>query len=58
LRLLVTGGAGYLGAEICRQAVEAGHDVTATQLSRPAPFGRTITVDLRAPFESCPRSTW
>ena len=51
MRLLVTGGAGYLGAEICRQAVEAGHDVTATQLSRPAPFGRTITVDLRAPFE-------
>jgi dTDP-4-dehydrorhamnose reductase len=51
LRLLVTGGAGYLGAEICWQAVEAGHDVTATQLTRPAPFGRAVTLDLRDPFE-------
>lgn len=46
-RILVTGGAGYLGSEVCRQAVEAGHDVVATQLHRPAPFGRTLELDLR-----------
>jgi len=51
VRLLVTGGAGYLGSEVCRQAVEAGHDVIAIQLRKPAPFGRPLTVDLRGPFE-------
>ena len=51
MRLLVTGGAGYLGSEVCRQAVEAGHDVIAIQLRKPAPFGRPLTVDLREPFE-------
>ena len=44
MRLLVTGGAGYLGSEVCRQAVEAGHDVIAIQLRKPAPFGRALTV--------------
>jgi dTDP-4-dehydrorhamnose reductase len=47
VRILVTGGAGYLGSEVCRQAVEAGHDVVATQLRRPAPFGRPLELDLR-----------
>jgi dTDP-4-dehydrorhamnose reductase len=51
VRLLVTGGAGYLGSEVCRQAVEAGRDVIAIQLRKPAPFGRPLTVDLRQPFE-------
>jgi dTDP-4-dehydrorhamnose reductase len=51
VRLFVTGGAGYLGSEVCRQAVGAGHDVVATQLHRPAPFGRALTVDLREPFD-------
>src|SRR5581483_6909626 len=51
VRLVVTGGAGYLGSEVCRQAVEAGHDVIAIQLRKPAPFGRPLTVDLREPFE-------
>jgi dTDP-4-dehydrorhamnose reductase len=49
--LLVTGGAGYLGSEVCRQAVDAGHDVVATQLTRPAPFGRAVTIDLRERFD-------
>jgi dTDP-4-dehydrorhamnose reductase len=51
VRLLVTGGAGYLGSEVCRRAVEAGHDVVATQFHAPAPFGRALTVDLRRPVD-------
>jgi dTDP-4-dehydrorhamnose reductase len=51
MRLLVTGGAGYLGSEVCRQAVEAGHDVVATKLRTPPPFGRALPVDIRVPFE-------
>jgi dTDP-4-dehydrorhamnose reductase len=51
MRLLVTGGAGYLGSEVCRQAVEAGHDVFATQFHTPAPYGGALTVDLRDAFE-------
>ena len=50
MRLFVTGGAGYLGSEVCRLGVDAGHDVVATQLQAPAPFGRALTVDLREPF--------
>ena len=51
MRLVVTGGAGYLGSEVCRLAVEAGHEVTATQLRTPPPFGRALQVDIRAPFD-------
>ena len=51
MRILVTGGAGYLGSEVARQAVDAGHDVIATQFRTPAPFGRPFTVDLREPFD-------
>jgi dTDP-4-dehydrorhamnose reductase len=38
-RLLITGGTGYLGAELVRQALAAGHDVTATFLTRGPPAG-------------------
>ena len=51
MRILVTGGAGYLGSEVCRQAVETGHDVVATQFRTPAPYGRALELDLREPFE-------
>jgi dTDP-4-dehydrorhamnose reductase len=51
MRLFVTGGAGYLGSEVCRIAVEAGHDVVAAQLRTPPPFGRAMRVDVRAPFD-------
>ena len=51
MRILVTGGAGYLGSEVCLQAVDAGHDVLATELRTPAPFGRRLALDLREPFE-------
>jgi dTDP-4-dehydrorhamnose reductase len=47
MRILVTGGAGYLGSELAQQAVAAGHDVLATQLRHAAPHGRAIQVDLR-----------
>ncbi|MDX6512523.1 MAG: dTDP-4-dehydrorhamnose reductase, partial [Gaiellaceae bacterium] len=48
MRLLVTGGAGYLGSEIARVALERGHDVLATELTNPAPHGRAVRVDLRS----------
>ena len=47
MKILVTGGAGYLGAEVARQAVAAGHDVLATQLERVPPNGRPVRLDLR-----------
>ena len=35
MRLLITGGSGLLGGELTRQALTAGHEVTATYLTRP-----------------------
>ncbi|MGW2220539.1 sugar nucleotide-binding protein [Nonomuraea sp. NPDC001684] len=35
MRLLVVGGSGFLGAELVRQGVAAGHEVTATCHTRP-----------------------
>jgi dTDP-4-dehydrorhamnose reductase len=37
VRLLVTGGSGFLGSELARQARAAGWDVVATHRSRPQP---------------------
>ncbi len=47
MKLLVTGGAGYLGAELCRLAVERGWDVLATQLETSPPYGRPVRLDVR-----------
>jgi dTDP-4-dehydrorhamnose reductase len=47
MRILVTGGAGYLGSEVCRRALEAGHDVVATELHTRAPSGRGLRLDVR-----------
>ena len=47
MKLLVTGGAGYLGSEVCRQAVELGHDVVATGLDTEPPYGRAARLDVR-----------
>ena len=47
MRLLVTGGAGYLGRELCRLAVERGYDVLATQFETTPPYGHPIRLDVR-----------
>jgi len=47
MRILVTGGAGYLGSELCEQAVVRGWDVIATEHRTPAPLGRGIALDVR-----------
>ncbi|MDE3025969.1 MAG: sugar nucleotide-binding protein [Acidobacteriota bacterium] len=52
MRLLVTGGAGYLGSEVCRLGVEAGHEVTATRFRTPPPHGRAVALDVREPFDT------
>ena len=36
MTVLVVGGSGYLGREVVRQALTAGHQVAATYLTRPA----------------------
>jgi len=47
VKLLVTGGAGYLGAEVCRLALERGDEVLATQHEGAPPYGRPIRLDVR-----------
>jgi dTDP-4-dehydrorhamnose reductase len=47
VKLLVTGGAGFLGRELCALAVARGDDVIATQLHREPPHGRPIRLDVR-----------
>jgi len=47
LKLFVTGGAGYLGSEICRLAVERGDEVLATRLRSTPPHGRPVALDVR-----------
>ena len=47
MRLLVTGGAGYLGSEVCALAVARGWDVLATQFQAPPPHGRGVRLDVR-----------
>lgn len=47
MKILVTGGAGYLGSEVARQAMAAGDDVLATQLAAVPPSGRPVQLDLR-----------
>jgi dTDP-4-dehydrorhamnose reductase len=48
-RLLITGGTGYLGAELVRQALTAGWDVAATAFSRRrnAEAARYLYLDVR-----------
>lgn len=45
--MLVTGGAGYLGAEVCRLAVERGDEVLAVRFQAQPPYGRALDLDVR-----------
>ncbi len=47
MKLLVTGGAGYLGSEVCRQAVTRGFEVLATRFETPPPYGSPLRLDVR-----------
>ena len=47
MRIVVTGGAGYLGTELCEQALAQGIDVVATQHRTPAPVGSAVPLDVR-----------
>jgi dTDP-4-dehydrorhamnose reductase len=47
VKILVIGGAGCLGSELCRRAVAAGHDVVAVRMRRKPPHGRPVRADLR-----------
>jgi dTDP-4-dehydrorhamnose reductase len=50
VKLLVTGGAGYLGSEVCRLAVERGFDVLAGLHRAPppgSPQGRPVRLEIR-----------
>lgn len=47
MKLFVTGGAGYLGSEACRLAVEKGHEVLATRFRSTPQHGQIVDVDVR-----------
>ena len=47
MKVVVTGAAGFLGSELCRQAVERGDEVLALQFSRRPPHGRALELDVR-----------
>jgi dTDP-4-dehydrorhamnose reductase len=47
MKLLVTGGAGYLGSEVARLAEQQGWEVVAIRFERQPPYGRAVRVDLR-----------
>lgn len=47
MRLLVTGGSGFLGGELLRQARAAGWEATGTHLANPAPG--TVRLDITDP---------
>lgn len=47
MKLFVTGGAGYLGSEVCRLAVARGDEVLATRFRSPPANGRAVDLDVR-----------
>jgi dTDP-4-dehydrorhamnose reductase len=61
VRTLITGGTGHLGAELARQAVRAGHEVTATYATRPGTVPgaswRFLDIRDRAEVMTCARET-
>lgn len=47
MKLFVTGGAGYLGSEICRIAVDRGDEVLATRFRSTPARGHAVDLDVR-----------
>jgi dTDP-4-dehydrorhamnose reductase len=47
LKLFVTGGAGYLGSEVCRIAVERGDEVLASRFRLTPHHGQALDLDVR-----------
>ena len=47
MRLLVTGGSGYLGSEVCAQALARGWDVVTTYHRSQAVHGHAVALDVR-----------
>jgi dTDP-4-dehydrorhamnose reductase len=47
LKLFVTGGAGYLGSELCRQALKRGDEVLATRFRSTPVHGQAVDLDVR-----------
>jgi dTDP-4-dehydrorhamnose reductase len=47
LKLFVTGGAGFLGSELCRLAVERGDEVLATRFRSAPAHGHPVDLDVR-----------
>jgi dTDP-L-rhamnose 4-epimerase len=45
MRILVTGGAGFIGSHVCAAVVEAGHEVVALDCLHPAAHRRNRTPD-------------
>jgi len=49
MRILVTGGSGLVGAEVCALGIREGHEVFAGFHSNQAPHGRPTLLDLSKP---------
>jgi dTDP-4-dehydrorhamnose reductase len=49
MTVLIVGGSGFLGSEVARQSLAAGHQVTATYLTRPSTVDGAswLAVDIR-----------
>ncbi|HEY2373334.1 MAG TPA: sugar nucleotide-binding protein [Gaiellaceae bacterium] len=47
MKLFITGGAGYLGSELCRLAIERGDEVLATRFRSAPGHGHDLALDVR-----------